>query len=96
MRENMAAEAVVEFQYLDFKVVGNDVVCFRLDDGALVKVKVIMTQAGVCKSKPGVYNISIAQPVVSVIPKDKKFFAPLPPVPSRPDTQPQDRRSTGQ
>jgi hypothetical protein len=90
------SDAVVEYQILEFKVVGSDIVCFRLEDGTLVKAKVIMTQAGVCKSKPGLYQISIAQPVLTIIPKDKKFFGPLPPGPPLPNMLPQDRRSTAQ
>jgi hypothetical protein len=40
-----------EFQVLDFKVIGSDVVCWKLEDGTLVKAKIILAQAGLSKTK---------------------------------------------
>jgi len=40
-------EDLVEFKWLEAKLVGSDTVTFRLEDGALVKVKVDVDRAGV-------------------------------------------------
>ncbi len=53
-----------KFKILSTKLVGSNVVNFRLEDGSLVKVHVEMTRAGVaidCKAPDGspVYNFNI-------------------------------------
>jgi hypothetical protein len=70
----------VEFRWLDAKIQGNDTVLFRLEDGALVKVKVDIGRAGLAlnfKNPDGSphYNIS-ANLRLSVVLSDKKFKLP--------------------
>ena len=70
----------IDFKWLDSKVQGNDTVVFRLEDGALVKVKVDIDRAGVAtnfRNPDGTahYNISTSLRM-SVIPSDKKFTVP--------------------
>ena len=40
-------EDLVEFKWLEAKPVGSDTVTFRLEDGAIVKIKVDVDRAGV-------------------------------------------------
>ena len=59
---------------------GNDTVAFRLEDGAMVKVKVDIGRAGVAvnfKNPDGTphYNVN-AGLRIQVIPKSKKFYIP--------------------
>ena len=70
----------VEFKWLNAKLVGNDTVVFRLEDGAMVKIKVDIGRAGVAtnfKNPDGTphYNVG-ANLRVQVIPKSKKFYIP--------------------
>jgi hypothetical protein len=74
------SEEKIEFKILDTKLVGNDTVVFRLEDGAMVKIKVEIGRAAVAtnlKNPDGTpkYNIN-AGLRINVIPKDKKFFIP--------------------
>ena len=86
----------IKYKLLGSKLVGSDVVCFRLEDETLIKVHVDMIRVGVAvdtKTPDGqpLYNITV-QPRFEVIPKDKIFFAPKPPnVP--PPSLGKDRRS---
>jgi hypothetical protein len=88
-------EEIVEFKRLEAKSVGSDTVIFRLEDGAIVKIKVDINRAGVAinfKNPDGSphYNIN-AGLNVSVIPNEKKFYVPksqmpLPPTPPKEST----------
>ena len=73
-------EEQVEFKWLDTKVVGNDTVVFRLEDGAMVKIKVGVTRAGVAtnfKNPDGTPHYSVdANLGILVIPKSKRFYIP--------------------
>jgi hypothetical protein len=67
----------IEFKWLDCRLQGNDTVIFRLEDGALVKVKVDIDRAGVAtnfRNPDGTshYNVN-ANLRLTVIPPDKKF-----------------------
>ena len=85
-------EENVEFKILDAKLVGSDIVVFRLEDGASVKVQVSVDRAGVAtnyRNPDGSlhYNIS-AGLKITVIPKEGKFSVPrsqlpMPAVPSK-------------
>lgn len=73
-------EEQVEFKWLEARVVGNDTVVFRLEDGATVKVKVDIERAGVAinfRNPDGTahYNINFAQRV-TVLPPERKFKIP--------------------
>lgn len=82
---------IVEFKWLEAKVVGTDTVVFRLEDGTLVKVKIDVDRAGLAlnhKNPDGSphYNINFSQKV-TVVPPEKKFKVPksqLQPPPPRP------------
>ncbi|MEM3061805.1 MAG: hypothetical protein QW265_05305, partial [Candidatus Bathyarchaeia archaeon] len=70
----------VQFRVLDYKLVGPDTVTFRLDDGALVKVKVDLGRVGVAenfKNPDGTphYNIT-ADVKIQVIPPGGKYKLP--------------------
>jgi len=70
----------IEFKWLEAKLVGSDTVVFRLEDGAMVKVRVGIGRAGVAtnfKNPDGTphYNVN-ADLRVQVIPKSKKFYIP--------------------
>lgn len=67
----------IEFKWLEPKLQGNDTVVFRLEDGALVKVKVDIDRAGVAtnfRNPDGTphYNVN-ANLRLTIIPPDKKF-----------------------
>jgi hypothetical protein len=68
----------VEFKLLDSKLVGNDTVVFRLEDGAIVKIKVDITRAGVAinfKNPDGTPHYAVDTNLgLQVIPKSKKFY----------------------
>ncbi len=68
----------IEFKLLEAKLVGSDTVVFRLEDGAMVKVRVGIGRAGVAtnfKNPDGTphYNVN-AELRVQVVPKSKKFY----------------------
>jgi hypothetical protein len=74
------AEEKIEFKILDYKLLGSDTVVFRLEDGAMVKVKVDIARAGIAinfKNPDGSphYNIN-ANLTINVIPAEKKFVIP--------------------
>ncbi len=67
----------VEFKWLEPKLQGTDTVVFRLDDGAMVKVKVDVDRAGVAinfRNPDGTshYNVN-ANLRITIVPPDKKF-----------------------
>lgn len=73
----MSKDDQIEFRWLEQKLQGNDTVIFRLEDGALVKVKVDIDRAGVAinfHNPDGTshYNVN-ANLRLTVIPPDKKF-----------------------
>ena len=70
----------VEFKWLDAKLVGSDTVVFRLEDGAMVKIKVDIDRAGIAINLTNPdgsprYNIN-ASLKVNVVPSGKKFSIP--------------------
>lgn len=81
-------EELSNFKVLDAKLVGSNVVMFRLEDGTSVKVVVHLTKAGVAINNDGsfklgptgdkIYNMNIT-PSIDLIAADKTFRAPLPP-----------------
>jgi hypothetical protein len=85
----------IEFKWLEAKSQGNDTVVFRLEDGALVKIRVDINRAGVAlnfTNPDGTahYNVN-ANLGITVIPPEKKFRIPkasLPTQPSAPNRGP--------
>ena len=81
--------SMVEFRWLEARLVGSDTVTFRLEDGALVKVKVDIDRAGVAVNHTNPdgtphYHID-ASLKVTVTPHTRKFYIPrseLPPLPT--------------
>ncbi len=74
------SEQKVEFKWLDTKLIGSDTVTFRLEDGAMVKIKVDIDRAGVALNLANPdgtphYNINSSLKV-AVIPPGKKFSIP--------------------
>lgn len=84
------SEDAVEFKWLEARLVGSDTVTFRLEDGALVKIKVDVDRAGIALNYTGPdvaphYHVD-ASIKVNVVPPAKKFKIPrseLPPLPSK-------------
>ncbi len=85
----------VEFKWLDARLQGNDTVVFRLEDGALVKIRVNVDRAGVAlnyRNPDGTLHYNVSTNLnLTVIPSDKKFTvpkaslqAPTPPKPTPP------------
>jgi len=70
----------VEFKWLEAKLVGSDTVVFRLEDGAMVKVRVGISRAGVAinfKNPDGTPHYAIDTNLrLQIIPKSKKFYIP--------------------
>jgi len=81
------AQEQIKYRQISAKLVGSNVVNFRLEDGTLLKIHVELTRVGVAvdrKAPDGtpVYNLSInTRPEVET--KDKTYFAPPPPVPTQ-------------
>ena len=73
-------EETVEFKILEAKPVGSDTVVFRLEDGALVKIKVDLERAGVAtnfRNPDGSPHYNFTPRLnVNVIPSDKRFLIP--------------------
>lgn len=83
----MVSEEQIKFKMLSSKLVGSNVVNYRLEDGTLVKIHVDLARVGVAidrKAPDGspIYNFNI-NPRIEIEPKDKTFFAPSPPMPTR-------------
>jgi hypothetical protein len=80
------SEEKIEFKMLDSKLLGSDTVVFRLEDGAMVKIKVDIDRAGIAinfRNPDGSphYNIN-AGLKINVTPAEKKYQIPksqLPP-----------------
>jgi hypothetical protein len=77
----------IKFRQLSVKLVGSNVVNFRLEDGTLVKVHVELARVGVAldrKNPDGtpIYNFSAGMRFETLT-KDKTFYAPAPPVPTK-------------
>jgi len=81
-------EDLVEFRWLEAKIVGSDTVTFRLEDGALVKAKVDIDRAGMAVNYANPdgtphYHVEVSVKVIITPPK-KKFYiqrSELPPLP---------------
>lgn len=85
MVENMAEQ--IKFKQLTAKLVGSNVVNFRLEDETLVKVHVEVGRVGVAidrKNPDGtpLYNANVNLRLEFET-KDKTFYAPPPPVPTQ-------------
>ena len=81
------AQEQIKYKLISAKLVGSNVVCFRLEDETLVKVHVDIGRIGVAvdrKNPDGtpMYNFN-ANLRVDFEPKDKTFYGPLPPVPTK-------------
>ena len=74
------SEEKVEFKILEAKLVGSNTVVFRLEDGAMIKVKVDIERAAVAidyKNPDGTPHYNIGTGLrLTIIPKDKKFYIP--------------------
>ncbi len=74
------SEEKVEFKILEAKLVGSNTVVFRLEDGAIIKVKVDIERAAVAidfKNPDGTPHYNIGTGLrLTIIPKDKKFYIP--------------------
>lgn len=74
------AENNVEFRLLDAKCTGNDTVVFRLEDGAMVKIKVDIQRAGVAvgiANPDGTPHYDIGTALkVTLVPAKKSYFVP--------------------
>ena len=78
----------IKYQQISAKLVGSNVVNYRLEDGTLVKIYVDVMRAGVAvdqKAPDGnpLYNLSI-NTRIDFQTKDKTFYAPKPPTPTQP------------
>jgi hypothetical protein len=80
-------EERIKFKQISAKLVGSNVVNFRLEDETVVKVHVELVRVGVAidrKNSDGtpIYNIN-ANLRMDFETKDKTFYAPMPPVPTK-------------
>jgi len=85
----------IEFQLLESKPIGSDTVVFRLEDGALVKIRGDIDRAGVAinyKNPDGSphYNIAVSNKII-IIPPNKKYRLPKEQI--LPATQPKEGKS---
>lgn len=79
------AQEQIKFKLLSAKLVGSNVVCFRLEDETVVKVHIELSRVGVAidrKNPDGspIYNVNTNMRM-DFIPKDKTFYASAPPTP---------------
>jgi hypothetical protein len=77
----------IKYKQISAKVVGSNVVVFRLEDETMVKVHVDMARVGVAvdrKNPDGtpIYNFSTTLRFDTQT-KDKTFYAPAPPLPTK-------------
>ena len=91
----------IEFKWLDVKLIGNDTVTFKLEDGATLKVRVDVDRAGVAlnfKNPDGSahYNLNIS-PRITLIPPGKKYSLPRSQikVPPQPKPKPDEKAPYG-
>ena len=77
----------MKYRQLSSKTVGNNVVCFRLEDETLVKVHVDIARVGVAvdRKNPDGTPIYYLSPNLrfEFETKDKTFYAPPPPAPTK-------------
>ncbi len=70
----------VEFKLLDAKLIGNDTVVFKLEDGTTVKIRVDIGRAAVAtnyKNPDGTPRYMINPNIqIKIIPSSKKFYVP--------------------
>jgi hypothetical protein len=83
----LMAQEQIKFRLISAKLVGSNVVNFRLEDETLVKVHVELGRVGVAvdrKNPDGtpIYNVN-ANLRIDFEPKDKTFYAQLPPMPTK-------------
>ena len=81
------AQEQIKYKLISAKLVGSNVVCFRLEDETLVKVHVELPRVGVAvdrKNPDGtpIYNVN-ANMRMDFETKDKTFYAPAPPTPTK-------------
>ena len=82
------AQEQIKFKQISAKLVGSNVVNFRLEDGNLLKIHVELARIGVAvdrKAPDGtpLYNFTLSNPRVEIETKDKTYFAPAPPMPTQ-------------
>jgi hypothetical protein len=70
----------IEFELLESQPVGSDTVIFRLEDGAIVKIRVDIDRAGVAinyKNPDGSphYNIAVSNKI-TIIPPNRRYRLP--------------------
>ncbi|MGD0451660.1 MAG: hypothetical protein ABSA79_11490 [Candidatus Bathyarchaeia archaeon] len=81
------AQEQIKYKQISVKLVGSNVVNFRLEDGTLLKIFVEVTRAGVAVDRKGpdgmpIYNLNInTRPELET--KDRIYFAPPPQVPTQ-------------
>ena len=81
------AQEQIKYRQISAKLVGSNVVNFRLEDGNLLKIHVELTRVGVAvdrKAPDGtpIYNFAL-NPRIEIETKDKTFYAPAPPMPTQ-------------
>ena len=81
------AQEQIKYKLISAKLVGSNVVCFRLEDETLVKVHVELPRVGVAIDRLNpdgtpIYNVN-ANMRMDFETKDKTFFAPAPPTPTK-------------
>jgi hypothetical protein len=77
----------IKFKQLSAKLVGSNVVNYRLEDGTLMKIHVELARIGVAMDRKApdgspLYNANIGTRV-EFENKDKTFYAPPPAIPTR-------------
>jgi hypothetical protein len=75
----------MKFKMISAKLVGSNVVNFRLEDGTLMKIHVEIGRMGVAvdaKAPDGspIYNFNL-NPRIEFVPKDRTYLAPAPNMP---------------
>ena len=81
------AQEQIKYKLISAKLVGSNVVCFRLEDETLVKVHVDLARVGMAidrKNPDGtpIYNVNAGMRI-DFESKDKTFYAPAPPIPTK-------------
>jgi hypothetical protein len=77
----------IKYKLISAKLVGSNVVCFRLEDETLVKVHVDLARVGMAvdrKNPDGtpIYNVNAGMRI-DFESKEKTFYAPAPPIPTK-------------
>jgi hypothetical protein len=77
----------IKYKLISAKLVGSNIVNYRLEDGTLLKIHVELTRAGVATDRKApdgspLYNFAI-NPRIELISKDKTYFAPPPRIPTQ-------------